>query len=413
MLGLDKKGLKKIYAVIIVAIAIVAVFAGVAYYELNQPKPKKETFLLGIAMHTQVGVWHKALATYAQWFAEDIGMDVIVTNAEYDPALQIRQVQYLISAGINGLVWVPAETEAAAQVAKLCKDAGIPNITFNEDCNSTNVDLCVTVGYRKIARLLAQSMVDTIVKRDGAINGPIFEILGGLETPFSLLMDQGFNDTMSKYPNVTIYSYDANWDPATSKRRTEETILAHGKPVAIFAGGWGPLGDSAYSALESQGMAYPANDSRHVFVVCGDCSPEFLANIGLDKEDTAYTEVEQYLAGLPVYFCWLMMKNGIDNVKSALPSLGSELRPENLTDNLVTLGKEHFGLNPWELPQWWPAIMGNEYGHTRISMAGGLITKNGTAVGVTPDQIGMKAYDDPALYVNQQPIMKQNGFEGY
>ena len=409
----DRKGLTKLYAVIIAAIILVAAVVGVVYWRMTTSTPKSEKILLGIAMHTQSGTWHKAVATYAEWFAQDIGMDTIVVNAEYDAALQIRQVQYLISAGIDGLVWVPTETEAAAPVAKLCKDAGIPNVTFNEDVNSTNVDLCVTVGYRKIASLITKAMVSSIKEQYGEMKGPIFEIMGGLETPFSGLIHSGFTDIMSLYPNVTVYSYDVNWDPATSQRKTDETILAHGKPVAIFGGGWGPLGDAAYAALEAEGMAYPVGNPNHVLVVCGDCSPEFLAAIGEGKEDISYTEVEQYLAALPVYFCWQMIKNGVNNAKAGLPSVGSQLLPADLADDLVTLGKEHFGINPWEKPQWWPATMSEQLGHLRVSMAGGLITRNGTISGVTSDEIGIKEYDDPALYVNQVPIMKENGFESF
>jgi hypothetical protein len=46
-------------------------------------------------------------------------------------------------------------------------------------------------------------------------------------------------------------------------------------------------------------------------------------------------------------------------------------------------------------------------------MAGGLITRDGTIIGVTSDEIGIKAYNDAALYVNQVPLMEANGFESF
>jgi ribose transport system substrate-binding protein len=414
MLDKNRRALTKVYAIIIAVIIVVAAIIGVVYWQMSAPSAlEKEKILMGIAMHTQVGIWHKAVASYAQWFAEDLGMDTIVVNAEYDPALQIRQVEYLISAGIDGLVWVPAETEATAPVATKCKEAGIPNVTFNEDCDSEDVDLGVTVGYRKIAMLIAKEMLARIEEQYGEVQGPIFEIQGGLETPFSVLIHQGFMDTMDNYPNIDVYSYDVNWDPAESRTKTEQTIIAQGKPTAIFAGGWGPLGDAAHAALEAHEMDYPAGDPEHVIIACGDSSPLFLQNIGEGKEDIAYTEVEQYLAALPVYYCWQMINKGIDVVKSGLPSIGAEIVPADLEYNLIDLGKEHFGINPWAEPQWWPAVMDENLGHLRIMMAGGIITETGTAIALTPEEIGLKTYDDPALYVNQIPLMEENGFEGF
>lgn len=402
----------------IVAVVIVIILVGAAAVLLSQapseePSDNEERFLLGIAMHTQVGIWHKALATYAEWYAEDLGMDVIVTSAEYDPALQQRQVSYMIDAGIDGLVWIPAEALAAAPIATLCKEAGIPNITFNEDVDSPDVDLNITVGYRKIAMLATKEAVARYEEQHGTMSGPIFEVYGGLETPFSILMHDGFMDTMVNYPDVDIYSIDANWDPATVKMRISDLISAHGKPTMIFAGGWGPLGDSAYLALEDAGMAYPVEDPNHVFVVCGDCSPGFLGAIGEGKEDIAYTEVEQFLAGMPVYFAWKMMNEGVDSVLAGLPEVGSSITAADLDDDLVALGGEHFGINPWDGPVWEPAVFIEEYGHPRINLAGALITKTGTTIGVSSDEIGCVSYDDVALYVNQIPLMEEQGFEGF
>ncbi|MCW4017930.1 MAG: substrate-binding domain-containing protein [Candidatus Bathyarchaeota archaeon] len=409
----NKKGLTKIYAAIIVTIIIVASVVGVVYWQMTTPSQSTdEPLVLGISMHTLGTSWHTALLEYLEWFAEDLGMETIVTNAEYDPALQIQQVDYLISSGIDGLVWVASDTEAAAGVATRCKEAGVPNVEFNEDCNTPDIDLTITVGYQRIASLMTKAMVAEMAEQHGEVSGVVFEIYGGLETPFTALMHAGFDEIMSQYPDVTVVSYDVNWDDATCQQKTSEMIDAHGKPVAIFGGGSGPLANAALAALKAADMAYTVGDPNHVILV-GDCTADFLATMEEGYGDIGYTEVEQYYAALPVYYCWQMMKNGVDSVKAELPPVGSDLYPENIPDDLVALSQERYGVNPLEGIQWWPAAMSEYCGHLRISMAGSLITIDGTIKGVTADEIGVVAYNDPSLYANQAKLMEANGFGGF
>lgn len=409
---IDRKGLAKIYAAIIIVVVLIACVAGVLYYQSTTQTKNKDKLVLGIAMHTLGTSWHQAILTYLQWYAQDLGMETIVTDAEYDPALQIQQVQYLISSGVDGVVWIASDTQAAGQVATLCKQAGIPNVEFNEDCNTTDIDLTITVGYQRLAALMTQEMVARLQAQNGAISGTVFEIYGGLETPFTSLMHAGFDQIASQYPNLHVVSYDVNWDNAVCKTKTAESIEQYGKPVAIFGGGSGPLANAALEALKDANMAYTVNDSRHVILV-GDCTEEFIQTMSQGYGDVGYTEVEQYYCALPVYYCYEMMTKGVSTVKATIPAVGQNLTPSDISDNLVTLFSERYGVNTLEGIQWWPAVVNETNGHLRFSMAGSLVTVDGALKGVSTSEIGCVAYNDTSLYPNQEKLMEANGFAGF
>ena len=90
--------------------------------------------------------------------AQQVGFDVIVTNANQDSELQYKQVADLVQKGIDVLVFVPQDYATAYECTNLAKKAGIPVISYDRLVAKGNVDAYISFDNVKVGKLQGEAL---------------------------------------------------------------------------------------------------------------------------------------------------------------------------------------------------------------------------------------------------------------
>lgn len=161
--------------------------------------------------------------------AEERGVELVIVDANGDSAMQVNQVQDMISRGIDALIYVPAGATAAAVPVRAAKRAGIPVVTLDRNPPNAPGDTFiasdsvagargigeflveVTGGTAKIGILQGQIGTTPEIARDKGLmeafaDHPGMEIVA--QQPANWLQDQGFNiaqDMLQAHPDITVF----------------------------------------------------------------------------------------------------------------------------------------------------------------------------------------------------------------
>jgi ribose transport system substrate-binding protein len=161
--------------------------------------------------------------------AEQLGLQVTITNSQYDADKQASECEVAVAAGPDLIILWPAVGDTVRPCLEAANDAGIPVTVTNSDVNPEDKEL--TAAY---------SGPDTYGQ--GVASAEIFCELAGSEdigiimvnglTGNSTAIDReaGFEDTINEQcPNVTILARQpGNWNKDESQIAASEMITAVG-----------------------------------------------------------------------------------------------------------------------------------------------------------------------------------------
>lgn len=111
-------------------------------------------------------------------------------NADGDAAVQERQADQLIAAGIDVLVLDPVSSAGAAPIVVKAKDEGIPVISYDRLVADANLDYFVSFDGQAVGRLQAESLV-AAMGSIGASDGVIVVVNGSPDDNNAVQFNQG------------------------------------------------------------------------------------------------------------------------------------------------------------------------------------------------------------------------------
>lgn len=117
---------------------------------------------VGLSMDTLIEErWQKDRDMFSE-AVQELGADIIVKAANGNDALQIAQAERMISDGVDVLVLVPHNAEAAATIVGRAQAAGIPVISYDRLVKNANVDLYISFDNEEVGRLQAEAMLKAV-----------------------------------------------------------------------------------------------------------------------------------------------------------------------------------------------------------------------------------------------------------
>ena len=121
-------------------------------------------------------------------------------SAEESAEKQVQIMTDCINQGYNAIILQCSDGTALAPSVRQAEEAGIPVITLNLDCDSDTVHsaLVMAVDY-DAGRMAADKMAEQL---GGAGDIAVIQGVPGLARTDNL--EQGFRDTIAKYPNIKI-----------------------------------------------------------------------------------------------------------------------------------------------------------------------------------------------------------------
>ena len=180
---------------------------------------------------------------------------VEVLNANGDPAQQQRQAEQALSRGAKALVVIPIDGDAAAVIADMAAEEGVPTIAYDRMIQSQNTNFWVQADLRASGRAQAAHVVantkkgDTLILLKGSPTDPNAPtIYQGQLDVLQPLFDSG--ERVLGYENWT-----PGWDPAIARRSTDQALTRLDNNVqGVVSSNDGNAG-AAVAALEEQGLA--------------------------------------------------------------------------------------------------------------------------------------------------------------
>lgn len=156
--------------------------------------------------------WGNAL-TYTKQAADELGFNLTADDCNNDQSEQIKDVDSMISSGIDALVLGPQDASVCAGIAAACKEKGIPLVIIDrwpgDDLKAGDDYVCfIGPDDKEAGYQIAMSMIDAGSKK-------LLGIGGFQGTSVAEGRKEGLDKALSENPDVELLQFEyagENWD---------------------------------------------------------------------------------------------------------------------------------------------------------------------------------------------------------
>jgi D-xylose transport system substrate-binding protein len=214
----------------------------------EEPRPK-----IGLLMDTLDGRWPRDRDLFLER-AKELDADVLVEAADRDDARQLQQAESLLERGVQALVVVPHNAEAAGRIVEAAKKRSVPVVSYDRLILNADVDLYLSYDNRRVGEQQAQAL------RNRAPKGN-YILIGGAPTDHNAkLIREGqmsaLKDAVQR-GEIRIVSdgWAKDWTADAAMELTEAALKkARDQVVAVVASNDTTAG-GAIRVLEQHGLA--------------------------------------------------------------------------------------------------------------------------------------------------------------
>lgn len=189
--------------------------------------------------------------------ARELGAEVLVESANSDDTRQLRDVESLITRGVDALVIIPHNGAAMARAVEMAHAEGIPVLSYDRLITGADTDLYITFDNVKVGELQAQFIADRLPPQ-GKLR--LIRIYGAKTDNNAVLFKQGQDNILKPLIeagriDVVFEDWAEDWKPENAKKITNAAITKAGQGIdAILASNDGTAG-GAIQALIEEGLA--------------------------------------------------------------------------------------------------------------------------------------------------------------
>lgn len=205
--------------------------------------------------------------------AEELGVEITVTDAQNDVVKQQDQVKALIQQGVDALVVVPADSSAMEPVTAAAQQAGIPIVYCN--VNPFGDDMNVPEGAHYVGSDEIQSGTYQGEMVGEAIGeGKVAILQGGLVHEATYKRTDGNKNVFAeKYPGIEVVAEEtAEWQRDKAIDVTNNWLSAYGDELKAICANNDEMALGAIEALKNAGRT-------DVVVVGIDATPDGCAAV--------------------------------------------------------------------------------------------------------------------------------------
>jgi len=207
----------------------------------------------------------------------DFDAKIIMQNANLDIPKQMASFQDYITAGVDGLVIVPTDTEATSAVIEVANKAGVPVVEANRITTGGDY-AAVMYDNMKTGELSAEAM-KAAADAQGIKDVKVMILVGDLKIAIGKERNDGFLNKVKEYSNFEVVAQmPTEWLHENVYPAAIDGFSAHPDANAIYLSS-DLMTQPTLSALEALKKLKPAGDPGHVIVVTIDGQPIALENI--------------------------------------------------------------------------------------------------------------------------------------
>jgi ribose transport system substrate-binding protein len=205
---------------------------------------------------------------------------------------------------------------------------------FDRQITSTPSDLTSVAGTVAMGHIAADEAVRLLTEKNGAPQGKILQILGDPGDPYTLEIQQGFEEKLAAFPDIEILTHAAmQWEPTNAGNLAQDQLLTNPDIDLIFNHA-AHLSVAVAAVLEAQGKA-PGD----ILMMSSNGAP-----VGLDliRDGWLQVEVEQPMyaqaAALAIFADKVVNHEVIQPGTYDITGLESELTIEDWGPNIKIPG---------------------------------------------------------------------------
>ena len=220
-------------------------------------------------------------------FLGQVGYEVVSLDAQNRTDLQLNQIDDVINLKPSAIILAAVDFDSVVPGIERARAAGIPVIVFDRQIKSTPLDFTSVAGTVEIGYVAADSISGLLKDRYGTVKGKVLQILGDPGDPYTLDIQQGFEEKMAAFPDVTILTHAAmQWEATNAGNIASDQLLVNPDIDLIFVHA-AHLAVPVVAVLEANGKK-PGD----VMLVSSNGAP-----VGLDliRQGWEQVEVEQPL----------------------------------------------------------------------------------------------------------------------
>lgn len=216
--------------------------------------------------------------------AAKLGMKTVTTNANLDVQKQTTDIDSLLSMGVKAIVAVPVDSAAIVPAVQKANNAVVPFFCIDRAADGGKIALTVTADNYLGGQQAGETMLKLLKAKNGAEKGTVLQLQGDLATNVAQQRGKGFEDALSKYPDVKIISKPTKWDPKVGADATQAVLTSNPDLDGIY---WhsDAIGVGVIPALQQLNKLVPAGQKGHIIVVGFDATPQGLDYIRQESLD--------------------------------------------------------------------------------------------------------------------------------
>lgn len=187
-------------------------------------------------------------------YAKEYGFELIFQDANGDEKLQLQQCENLITQGIDAMIILPQNGDAAAPMVEQAMQEGIKVIATDRVIANAKPDAFVGINNQNIGDIMAQYIYDKKPEGNYAL------ICGAPTDPNVKIYKDGWMRVIGKWVDaggIKIISDTSceGWDPAVAVKNTENFLTENNDEVDVVLAMNDGTGGGAIEALKARDLA--------------------------------------------------------------------------------------------------------------------------------------------------------------
>ncbi len=197
----------------------------------GMPDPAKKPVVIGVSLLNLSSEFIVMLKDAMLAEARELGVQLIVNDAQRDAATQVRQAENFVAQKVDAIILNPCEFEASSPAIDRAIEAGIPIVNVNSETRSAPTAF---VGSRdeESGRLAMGYIAERLQGR-----GNVLMMHGFMGQAAQIKRDQGAREILARNPGLKLPAdQTADWDRAKAITLMENWIQSYGRGInAVFA----------------------------------------------------------------------------------------------------------------------------------------------------------------------------------
>jgi len=252
---------------------------------------KKKQMVIGLSMNTLNNPFFVDVKKGAEKGAADNNVKLIVTDAQNQASQQQTDIENLIQKKPDVIIIDPCDSDAIIAAIQSANDAKIPVITLDRASNGGTV-----VSHLGFDAIEAGNLAGEYLGKALNGKGKVVEIMGIMGTNVAQDRSKGFNEAISKFPDIKIVAKQAaDFDRAKAMKVMENILQANPEIDGVYAAN----DEMALGATEA---ITAANRMSKIILVGNDAIDDAIASIKAGKQKATVVE--------PPFF---LGKTGVEN----------------------------------------------------------------------------------------------------